>query len=88
ALEQALQSYNGSLLVVSHDRYFREALTTTSISCDPLPSKDTKVTNDELMMQLKKDQLLAELSIAEPGTPEYFALEQQFNEVITQLKKE
>lgn len=88
ALEQALQSYNGSLLVVSHDRYFREALTTTSISCDPLPSKDTKLTNDKLMLQLKKDQLLAELSIAEPGTSEYFALEQQFNEVITQLKKE
>jgi len=110
-LEEALEEYEGTILLVTHDRYMLERL------CDKLlvfengrikrleyglgeylAAKDKKpraqsakrgLTPEEERMLLENriSDVLSRLSQAEPGTPDYMALDMEFRDLIAMRNK-
>lgn len=93
-LEDTLAQYTGTLLIVSHDRYFLEKTTSSELiisnygiqkqSKDKTPKKDKK---DELCLKLEteRQEVLGQLSYMTPNNKEYIKLDKRFNELTKQI---
>ncbi|MGD7049488.1 ABC-F type ribosomal protection protein [Rossellomorea marisflavi] len=94
-LEHTLAAYDGTLIVVSHDRYFLEKTTSSEIAIgngkmvrkwEPAePSKDER---EELRMQLEteRQEVLGKLSFMTPAQKEYAELDARFNELTKRIR--
>lgn len=96
-LEDTLAQYSGTMLVVSHDRYFLEQTTNTKLVIakgritkqlggEQAPNK--KENNEEVRMTLEteRQEVLGKLSFAKPGSKEYTELDAKFTELTKQIK--
>jgi macrolide transport system ATP-binding/permease protein len=97
-LEETLEQYNGTLLVVSHDRYFLEQTTSTKLvfsnhtiykQFNEKESSPKNEDNEELRLTLEteRQEVLGKLSFMTPNNKEYEELDLRFKE-LTKLIKE
>lgn len=95
-LEKVLSTYNGTLLVVSHDRYFREKITNKTWEIKhkkvkEVPEKEASQTlaleKNQLVLELKRDELLGILSSNDQTSLAYQQANDEFNQVLKMLKK-
>lgn len=94
-LEETLASYNGTLLVVSHDLYFLNKITTNKLvfmdqtiqKQFDAPSTENNNGNSELRLKLENErqEVLGKLSFLSPKDKEYAKLDQKFNELTKQI---
>lgn len=93
AVEQVLQDYPGTLILVSHDSHFRQAVTTQELHIEKghiinkqnITEKKTTASVDKTLLQLRQIQLVSEISSAPPERKTI--LEQQYNEITAQLRE-
>ncbi|WP_458415113.1 ribosomal protection-like ABC-F family protein [Schinkia sp. CFF1] len=98
-LENTLAQYNGTLLVVSHDRYFLEKTTSSKlvISNETIKRQwkeeiQTQTqTNDameelRLKLETERQEVLGKLSFLTPKDKTYAELDRRFNELTKQIK--
>ena len=95
-LEETLAQYNGTLIVVSHDRYFLEKTTTSTLSITNnairnqwQKSAETRDDVEELRMKLEteRQEILGKLSFKDPHDKAYAELDAKFNELTKKLKE-
>lgn len=95
-LEQTLAEYNGTLLVVSHDRYFLEKITDSQLIIsnnqlqkrwsETVPKKDDK--NElRLTLETQRQEVLGKLSFMAKNDETYAELDKRFNELTKQINE-
>lgn len=95
-LEETLSAYPGTLLAVSHDRYFLEKITSSKLviaggtiqrQFDQEP--ETRDDREELRMKLEteRQEVLGKLSFMTPKDKEYQELDRKFNELTRQIRE-
>lgn len=94
-LEETLEKYTGALLIVSHDRYFMDKVTTekwllrdggiVKQSTLEIASVDD-VQERKMRLETERQEVLGKLSFAAPGSQEYQALDKRFLELTRELK--
>lgn len=95
-LEEALKAYQGSVIFVSHDTYFVDAVADTvleikgkklvsSLDTLRLSSKEQKSSDEKLLLDMRKSSLITQLSLS-LSQEEKRALEKEFQQVVEQLK--
>ena len=94
-LEKTLSSYNGTLLVVSHDYYFLEKITDIKLVIKDQgisrqlknESPKEKEEQEELLLKLEteRQEILGKISFMTPKDPQYSELDLRFNEVTKQI---
>lgn len=95
-LEETLAQYNGTLLVVSHDRYFLEKTTTSKIIIENnemhkqlnevAPQQDNKE-EKRLQLETERQEVLGKLSFMTPNNKDYAELDLRFKELTKQIKE-
>lgn len=89
-LERVLENYQGTLIFVSHDRYFREkvASRTLELKHQRIVAGEQVVEQptDRLLLEFKRDELLSKLSVLPSGSHEYQEASQAFDRVLKELK--
>lgn len=94
-LENTLAEYNGTLVIVSHDRYFLEKTTNTKLvfSNHTIQKQLEEVTNtrDEieelrLTLETERQEVLGKLSFLTSNDKEYKELDERFIELTKQIK--
>ncbi len=91
-LERVLESYHGTLIFVSHDRYFREKVATRrlDIQNQQIVAVSEQVATkkpDKLLLEFQRDELLSKLSILPSGSRDYLEASQDFERVLKELKE-
>lgn len=94
-LEQTLSEYDGTVLVVSHDRYFLEKITDKKWIIENkqvrTPIIENAAADDAAIrrMQLENEQqeILGKLSLLTAKDETYAKLDQRFNEIIQELRE-
>lgn len=95
-LEDTLAHYNGTLIVVSHDRYFLEKTTSSKlvISNNSIQKQLNKIAPrrdnlEELRLKLEteRQEVLGKLSYMTPNDETYKELDKKFTELTKQLKE-
>lgn len=95
-LERTLAEYNGTLIIVSHDRYFLDKTTNTKLVINnmtiqkQLSDVSQKPSNlDELRLKLEteRQEVLGKLSFMTPKDLAYKELDRRFNELTRKLKE-
>lgn len=96
-LERTLAAYSGTLLVISHDRYFREKVTDTQLLIQEgtmrknlvtaAAESDTEV--DIILMQLENErqEVLGKLSMLTPADTLYKDLDERFNQLTKSIRQ-
>lgn len=95
-LEETLANYNGSLLIVSHDRYFIEKTTTGKLEinngqiCKKINEvSEKKDSKEEVLLKLEteRQEVLGKLSFMSPKDSQYQKFDQKFNDLTKQINK-
>ncbi|KFL44124.1 hypothetical protein CH76_03215 [Lysinibacillus sp. BF-4] len=86
-LEATLANYEGTIIFVSHDRYFSEKIATRQVTIEQgtihLPK--TAPTDDILALETERQAVLGKLSFAKPSSDEYHKLDEQFTNLTTRI---
>lgn len=93
-LEKVLAAYEGTLLVASHDRYFIEKVTKTSLVFNgqqlvkQIAEQEESIKDDALKLSLETEiqAVLGEISFLKPTDPRYYELDQQFHRLTKKLR--
>lgn len=87
-LEETLKQYNGTILIVSHDKYFVEKIATQKLLFVDGTVKgaysSVQVDNkgeQKLKLENERQEVLGKLSFAVMGSSEYMELDKRFNEL-------
>lgn len=96
-LEHTLTQYNGTLLVVSHDRYFLEKVTNSvwELHGQHIKKKWTEVTPNKvddtaarrLKLETERQEILGKLSFLTDKDKDYAMLDQKFNELTKRINE-
>lgn len=94
-LEQTLMEYTGTLLVVSHDRYFVEKITNKTWIIENkgirAPIIESSSTDDmavrRLQLENEQQEILGKLSLLTAKDETYAMLDHRFNEIVNELKE-
>lgn len=96
-LEETLSQYNGTLLIVSHDRYFLEKTTTSKIVLEEgflkrqwtESAKQERDNKEELRLKLEteRQEVLGKLSFMTPKDKEYAELDRKFLDLTKRMKE-
>lgn len=95
-LEQTLAQYNGTLLVVSHDRYFLEKTTDNTLQIangsiqrqwKETPSQLDDTVAIRLKLETERQEVLGRLSFLTIKDKEYATLDQKFNELTKRINE-
>lgn len=94
-LENTLAEYNGTLVIVSHDRYFLEKITNTKLVFvnntiqkqleEPTKTRD-EIEELRLTLETERQEVLGKLSFLTSKDKEYKALDERFMELTKQIK--
>jgi macrolide transport system ATP-binding/permease protein len=95
-LEETLAQYSGTLIVVSHDRYFLEKTTNTKLVItnhslqkqlnEPVATRDN-LEELRLKLETERQEVLGKLSFLTPKDPAYAELDQKFKDLTKQIKE-
>lgn len=94
-LENTLAEYNGTLVIVSHDRYFLEKTTNTKLvflnnTIQKQLEEPTKTRDDieelRLTLETERQEVLGKLSFLTSKDKGYEALDERFKELTKQIK--
>ncbi|EEM41653.1 Nucleotide-binding protein expZ [Bacillus thuringiensis serovar sotto str. T04001] len=95
-LENTLAEYNGTLVIVSHDRYFLEKTTNTKLVFsnntiqkqleEPTKTRDY-IEELRLTLETERQEVLGKLSFLTSKDKEYKALDERFIELTKQIKE-
>ncbi len=98
-LEETLSKYTGTLLIVSHDRYFLEKTTSSTLEIKKgtitkylkeMPAQIDTQKERLLKLETERQEVLGKLSFMTAKDPQYSELDTKFNELtkeINQIKK-
>ncbi|MGX8234686.1 ABC-F type ribosomal protection protein VmlR [Bacillus subtilis] len=96
-LEETLSQYSGTLLAVSHDRYFLEKTTNSKLVIsnngiekqlnDAAPSERNEREELRLKLETERQEVLGKLSFMTPNDKGYKELDQAFNELTKRIKE-
>lgn len=95
-LEQTLAQYNGTLLVVSHDRYFLDKVTNSvwevhGQQIEKKWRKEVKQDEDVITLRLKleteRQEILGKLSFLTAKDKDYAKLDEKFNELTKRINE-
>lgn len=95
-LEQTLAQYNGTLLVVSHDRYFLDKVTNSvwevhGQQIEKKWRKEVKQEEDVMTLRLKleteRQEILGKLSFLTAKDKDYAKLDEKFNELTKRINE-
>lgn len=94
-LEQTLMEYNGTVLAVSHDRYFVEKITNKKWRIENKQVRTSVIkssTADDLalrrlQLENEKQEILGKLSLMTKKDETYTKLDKRFNEIIKELRE-
>ncbi|HEY9569688.1 MAG TPA: ABC-F family ATP-binding cassette domain-containing protein [Metalysinibacillus sp.] len=86
-LEATLANYEGTIIFVSHDRYFSEKIATRQVTIEggTIHLPQTAKTDDILALETERQAVLGKLSFANPSSEEYKTLDEQFNRLTTRI---
>jgi len=94
-LEKTLELYTGTLLVVSHDRYFLEKTTSTVWELknngiekkwrESAPPQVTDMSALRLKLENERQEILGKLSFLTAKDKEYAVLDRKFNDLTKQI---
>jgi macrolide transport system ATP-binding/permease protein len=95
-LEETLSQYSGTLIVVSHDRYFLEKTTNSKLvisdngiekQLKDVPSERNDREELRLKLETERQEVLGKLSFMTPNDKGYKELDQAFNELTKRMKE-
>lgn len=92
-LEKVLEEYDGTLIVVSHDAYFVEKITTRKLIIEnqrmvtPTVVIETPVEKERMQLETRLQEVLGKLSFLTPKDAPYEVLDEEFNEITKRLQQ-
>ncbi|MEN0587410.1 ribosomal protection-like ABC-F family protein [Kurthia gibsonii] len=92
-LEKVLEEYDGTLIVVSHDSYFVEKITTRKLIIEnqqmvtPTVVVETPVEKERMQLETRLQEVLGKLSFLTPKDAQYEVLDEEFNEITKRLQQ-
>lgn len=95
-LENTLAQYNGTLLIVSHDRYFLEKTANSKLvfsnnsiqkQLKETSQKRDNLAESRLKLETERQEVLGKLSFLTPKDEAYMELDKRFKELTKQIKE-